>query len=149
MKMHLSHRLRDLCGWAYDRGSHGLPAMWIEAPRWKKPSSACSFDGRHNRFSSLKIAETAVTSKGYVGSGVGTGDLWGSDDTAPVSRPRAQGVGTGDLWGSDDRMLKLTVNSLGVGTGDLWGSDDMSCALIRAVKGFRHWRSVGLSQILR
>ena len=80
MKMHLSHRLHGLRGWANDRGFHGLPALWTETSRWEKPSSAGSFGGRHNRFPSLKIAKTTVTSTRYSGSGLGSRDLWGNDD---------------------------------------------------------------------
>jgi hypothetical protein len=67
----------------------------------KKPTRACSFVGRHNRFSSIKLLNHTAKTKGYSGSGAVTGDLWGNDGIDLLRALHGCGAVTGDLWGND------------------------------------------------
>jgi hypothetical protein len=89
----------------------------------KKPTRACSFVGRHNRFSSIKLLNHTAKTKGYSGSGAVTGDLWGNDGGKYIRVVAKIGAVTGDLWGNDGIDLLRALHGCGAVTGDLWGND--------------------------
>jgi len=101
MQMHLSHWLRVLWRWAYDRDFHGLPALWFETLWWIKPRYASSYRVRHNRFPSLKLLVTLFKTIGYARSVSVTGSLRSNDDSSNWRSSRRQVLVTGSLRSND------------------------------------------------
>ncbi len=98
--MRLGHRLRVLRGWAYDHGFPWLTRFVDRNFTMEKPLRASSFNGRHNRFPSLKLSIIVARTKSYTISGAVTGDLWGNGGSVIVNAPSNWGAVTGDLWGN-------------------------------------------------
>ena len=133
MQMHLSHWLRVLWRWAYDRDFHGLPALWFETLWWIKPRYASSYRVRHNRFPSLKLLVTLFKTIGYARSVSVTGNLRSNDDIYKYAKLKLWVSVTGNLRSNDDQFPMLPGCSTVSVTGNLRSNDDLRASWINAI----------------
>lgn len=124
MQMHLSHWLRVLWRWAYDRDFHGLPALWFETLWWIKPRYASSYRVRHNRFPSLKLLVTLFKTIGYARSVSVTGNLRSNDDGVEAGELDEAVSVTGSLRSNDDGIEVIKSLRLVSVTGSLHSNND-------------------------